>query len=74
MIVDVPVGSTFTAGRPRVLFEEPDYAFPFFRTYDMSPDGHRFLFVEPGGRREAAADLRVVLNWFEELKARVPIK
>jgi Tol biopolymer transport system component len=73
MMVDVQVGSTFTAGHPRVLFEEPDYAFPFFGTYDVSQDG-RFLFVEPGARWEAAADLHLVLNWHEELKARVPTK
>jgi hypothetical protein len=39
-----------------VQFKEADYAFAYFGTYDVSQDG-RFLFVEPGERRENAADL-----------------
>src|SRR5262249_31360391 len=70
MKVDVHAGSTFTAARPRVLFEEPEYALAVFGTYDVSPDGDRFLFVEQGARRETAADLHMVLNWFADLKAR----
>ena len=45
------------------------------RGYDVLPDG-RFLSVSqqesPGG--PAGSELRVVLNWFEELKQRVPTK
>jgi hypothetical protein len=39
--------------------------------YDVSADGERFLFAkdDPASNR-----LNVVLNWFEELKARVPTK
>jgi Tol biopolymer transport system component len=44
------------------------------RAYDVLPDG-RFVGVidasEPEGS-PAAPEIRVVLNWFEELKARVP--
>jgi hypothetical protein len=43
------------------------------RSYDVSPDGQRFLTIQaatgPEGRR---AQLVVVLNWFEELQRRVP--
>ena len=47
------------------------------RPFDMMPDG-RFLALAAPGQVESATgattDVRVVLNWFEELKARVPIK
>ena len=39
----------------------------------MFPDGKRFLFVDNAAQPEVR-ELRVVLNWFEELKARVPTK
>jgi hypothetical protein len=43
------------------------------RTYDVSPDGSRFLMVKAGSADQAPASLVVVLNWFEELKRLVPI-
>lgn len=39
------------------------------RAYDVSADGQRFLMIEVG---ETRAELHVVLNWLEELEARVP--
>jgi hypothetical protein len=35
------------------------------------PDGNGFLFVSDTARPDVR-ELRVVLNWFEELKYRVP--
>jgi eukaryotic-like serine/threonine-protein kinase len=47
------------------------------REFDILPDG-RFIGLVPIDRTESlvpnAGEIRVVLNWFEELKARVPIK
>jgi hypothetical protein len=47
------------------------------RDFDILPDG-RFIGLVPIDRAESAAsavsEMRVVLNWTEELKARVPIK
>jgi len=46
------------------------------RAYDVLPDG-RFVGLIPSAGLEssgAATEMRVVLNWFEELKARVPIQ
>jgi hypothetical protein len=40
--------------------------------YDVSPDGKRFLMLKPSESAEAATQINVVLNWFEELKRRVP--
>jgi serine/threonine-protein kinase len=48
------------------------------RSYDIAPDGTRFLgMVVPGEARSGslqAPQIQVVLNWFEELKQRVPGK
>jgi eukaryotic-like serine/threonine-protein kinase len=50
------------------------------RQFDLMPDG-RFLALAAPGQAETgtssgqtAPEVRLVLNWFEELKARVPIK
>jgi hypothetical protein len=68
---------TGSLGVPRVLFRLPDgfhwgtFAVP---AYDAAPDGQRFLFV----RRYThpipppPSQMRVVFNWFEELKGKVP--
>ena len=47
--------------------------------WDISPDGKRFLIVKPTrtageSRKETVPKLNVVLNWFEELKERVPVE
>jgi hypothetical protein len=46
------------------------------RAYDLLPDG-RFIGLVPASEPESSAagtQFRVVLNWFEELNARVPTK
>jgi Tol biopolymer transport system component len=74
MAVDIATQPGFSAGKPRVLFEgryEPTPA--TFPNYDVSPDGQRFLMLKPAEASEAApTQINVVLNWFEELKRRVP--
>ena len=40
--------------------------------YDVSLDGQRFLMVKETDQNIAAAQINVVLNWFEELQRRVP--
>ncbi|MGQ0736769.1 MAG: protein kinase domain-containing protein [Acidobacteriota bacterium] len=49
------------------------------RNYDITPDGRRFVAAHAPDRQVqlGGADLievRVVLNWFEELNARVPVR
>jgi hypothetical protein len=39
----------------------------------VSPDGQRFLVLEPV-EQEAVTHLNVELNWFSELQQRVPVK
>jgi len=41
--------------------------------WDVSPDGKRFLMMKEAGSA-ASTRINIVLNWFEELKQRVPVK
>jgi len=41
--------------------------------YDVSPDGQRFLMAKDTEQATTATQqINIVLNWFEELKRRVP--
>jgi serine/threonine-protein kinase len=75
-LVAVPVttGATFSAGNAANLFEITySLALPF-RTFDVSPDGSRFLMIKDvtAGQAASPAALTVVLNWTHELKTRLP--
>jgi serine/threonine-protein kinase len=74
MAVDIATQPGFAAGRPRVLFEgRYNPAQGTTPNYDVSPDGQRFLMIKPSEAGEVApTQINVVLNWFEELKRRVP--
>ena len=66
---------TFTAGPPRMLFQGRYGASAGIRGYDVTSDGRRFLMVQQKERPPvSAADMILVQNWLEELKARVPAK
>jgi serine/threonine-protein kinase len=72
-VVPVQTNPSFTAGSAEILFEDPYWAAGAGRPYDISPDGRRFLMVkESEDDTSALRSVTVVLNWFEELKARVP--
>jgi hypothetical protein len=74
MVVEVTTQPAFSAGKPKLLFEgsyQPTQG--SFPNYDVSPDGQRFLMLKPTEQQaQAATQINVVLNWFEELKRRVP--
>jgi serine/threonine-protein kinase len=82
MAVSVKTAPTFSFETPRVLFRgtyvSNVFRFPNddFDTWDISPDGKRFLMIKEVGSisSEAAGPrkINIVLNWFEELKQRVP--
>ena len=59
-------------GRPSRLIDGGPYRASggTSRYYDVSPDGGHFAMLPLGIR--SLRELRVVLNWFEELKERVP--
>ena len=74
MAVDIATQPGFAAGKPRMLFEGQYVPTPVtFPNYDVSPDGQRFLMLKPSEQAQAApTQINVVLNWFEELKQKVP--
>jgi hypothetical protein len=75
MAVEVTMQPTFSAGKPKALFEGQYFAVTPGQAgtaYDVSPDGQRFLMVKETDRAASNAQINVVLNWSEELKRRVP--
>jgi hypothetical protein len=73
-VIDIATQPSFDAGKPRILFEGRYERTPATGpNYDISPDGQRFLMLKPSEQEAAApTQINVVLNWFEELKRRVP--
>jgi serine/threonine-protein kinase len=61
-----------TVGKPRKVLRDLDLAIP--RMLGISPDGQRFLISLRPGNAEGPNEIRVVLNWFEELKAKMSVK
>jgi Tol biopolymer transport system component len=74
----VPVkiaGSQFSAGASRKLFEGRYGMTAPFRSYDVTPDGQRFLMIQlPDPRPSRPQELVLVENWLDELRSRVPSK
>ena len=62
-----------SASAPQILFEGSFVSEPSggsgSRTYDVSAYGQRFLMIDGG---DTGRELLIVLNWLEELEARVP--
>ena len=69
MAVEVKTGAAFEAGVPHSLF--PTRPTGVLR-YDATSDGQRFLGSTPV-EETTSTPATVMLNWFEELKRRVPI-
>jgi hypothetical protein len=78
MAVETTTQPSFSAGKPRMLFEGQylPTVFPDMSpAYDVSADGQRFLMVkEPEQATAATQQINVVLNWHEELKRLVPTR
>jgi eukaryotic-like serine/threonine-protein kinase len=74
MAVELRMQPGFSADKPKVLFEGQYLPTPGQSpNYDVSPDGQRFLMLKPSESMEAApTQINVVLNWFEDLKQKVP--
>ena len=75
MAVDITTKPSFSGGTPKMLLEGE---YQLLRTtstpnYDVSPDGQRFLMLKTVEQAQTApTQINVVLNWFEELKQKVP--
>ncbi len=80
LVVDISTRPAFRASAPRVVFQDPEMkytGFPALTGYDVAPDG-RFLMVEvkrgPGVIPPPPSDVRLIVNWSEELRAHVPAR
>jgi hypothetical protein len=80
--VPIAIKPTFKAGRPETLFRG-DFVQSRANdghTWDISPDGKRFLMMKWGATAEdkttnrTTPKINVILNWYEELKERVPVE
>ena len=75
MAVAVTMRPVLRAGVAKRLFEGRYMTNSPARQYDVTADGQRFLMVQEKERSPiAVTQMVVVLNWFEELKRRVPAK
>ncbi len=79
MVVDIRLGDVFTVGKPRVLWEAMSLRYPAGtggRTYDVAPDGRRFLMTQQrdDGSQPPITQVVLVQNWLEELKRLAPRK
>ena len=75
--VDIVTEPAFAFSNEQTLPIEGFTVVGSYRDYDMSPDGERLLMVFPADRPDsgepARPQINIVLNWFEELKERVPV-
>ncbi len=65
MSVAITTQPELRVGTPRALFDLEGALLG-----DIAPDGERFLMIR---EEESGTQINIVLNWFEELKERVPV-
>jgi Tol biopolymer transport system component len=68
MAVDVETGAAFRARTPHMLFEKAS------SDYDVAPDGRRFIMLKPAATTADTSELHVIVNWFDDLRRRVPLE
>ena len=78
MGVEVTPGPSWTATTPTLLVKEGYLTNLNWwgRSYDISPDGERFLMIREGGSEGTAAPASIVVvqHWVEELERLVPTR
>jgi serine/threonine-protein kinase len=76
MSVSVQTAPTFSSRTPTKILDAKFYLVGPGRNYDISRDGQRFLIIKnprvESTANDTPASMIVVLNWLEELKARLP--
>jgi hypothetical protein len=70
MAVPVETKPEFKVGKPHMLFEGP--YLDSFHDYAPTPDGRGFIMMRETRSQSAPTELHLIVNWFEELKRRVP--
>jgi len=73
MTAPVTTKPRFRAGAPQVLFEDlfEIGTYTWGPNFDIAPDGKSFVWIEWDEAR-IATEVKVVLNWFEELERLAP--
>ena len=66
MASHVSLTPVFSSSRPEALFDAP-----WRGAWVVAPDG-RFLMIRRSEAETSTREIRIVLNWFEELKRRLP--
>ena len=75
LAASVETAPAFVTTRRQELFSGPYQRSTGSRSYsyDISPDGERFLMIRESEYDARGSEIIVVQNWFEELKERVPV-
>jgi eukaryotic-like serine/threonine-protein kinase len=73
MSVEVETKSGFTAGSPRLLFDQPYAHGGPSSYYDMAPDGQHFVMLKVDETKSTQFELRAVLNWADEVTRRLGV-
>ncbi|MHC4808227.1 MAG: protein kinase domain-containing protein, partial [Planctomycetota bacterium] len=71
MVVTVETVPKFSVSAPKELFSGRFESYRCSANYDITPNGDRFIMIKLHEGSEPT-QINVVLNWFEELKRRVP--
>jgi serine/threonine-protein kinase len=75
MAVEVRTSPTLKVGTPRKLFEKHyEASLALFANYSATADGQRFVMVKRINEGDSPTQINVAINWFDELKQRVPTK
>jgi len=74
--VPVQIVTTFSAGNPARVFQNRYFSGTGGRTYDVSRDGQKFLMVKDvtASGSTPPPSMVIVLNWVDELKAKLQMK
>ncbi len=75
LAVSVETASAFRSGDPRVLFSGPYRRWSTGysgHTYDVTPDGERFVMIRESETDLTGGEIIVIQNWLEELERLVP--
>lgn len=76
MVVDYTVdGASFVPGKPR-LWSDKQLFYPGASNVDLAPDGKRFVVFTlpdtPAGGEKGTVHVTVLLNFFDEVRRRIP--
>ncbi len=75
MEVAITTAPRFRAATPRVLFDVTYYSGHwYYPDLHLSADGERFLMVAPDETWGVTTEIKVILNWLEDLEKQVPTR